>query len=128
MILRGGLLQSCLVVLAVSGQEGRHPPRDRRSLTVPGRAVGRKGDVDLVRPLSRGFESGPDHGQYGLRHALPAGVDFVAAGWGTLWHLWIMDLSAPEGDHELVVKDFRFPPVWERPFEPRILSAAGRMR
>jgi hypothetical protein len=53
-------------------------------------------------------------------------TDYPASGWGTYRNTWLMALSAPEGDHELVVKDFRFPPVWARPFEPRIAFAVRR--
>lgn len=58
----------------------RYRPRDPSSLTVPRRPVTRKDYVDLVRPLAEGFESGPDRGQYGPRHALPALAVFALEG------------------------------------------------
>jgi hypothetical protein len=34
---------------------------------------------------------------------------------------WLAHAPAvPEGEHELVVKDYVFPPVWTRPFTPLI--------
>jgi hypothetical protein len=53
-------------------------------------------------------------------------TDYPASGWGTYQNTWLMALSAPEGDHDLVVKDFRFPPVWARPFEPLIGATRKR--
>ena len=50
----------------------RYEAGDPRTLTVRRRPVRRKDYVDLVRPLARGFEAGPDRGTYGPRHALPA--------------------------------------------------------
>jgi hypothetical protein len=60
------------VAAPADADDGRYAPRDPSSLVVPRKAVGRKDYVDLVRPLAAGFESGPDRGQYGPRHALPA--------------------------------------------------------
>ena len=51
---------------------------------------------------------------------MPSWTDYPASGWGTYKNTWLMALSVPDGDHELVVKDFRFPPVWARPFTPLI--------
>lgn len=50
-------------------------------------------------------------------------TDYPASGWGSYQNTWLMALTAPEGEHELVVKDFIFPPVWARPFTPLLGSA-----
>ena len=55
-----------------AADDQRWRQRDPRTLTVERKAVTRKDYVDVVRPLARGFENGPDRGQYGPRHALPA--------------------------------------------------------
>jgi hypothetical protein len=47
-------------------------------------------------------------------------TDYPANGWGAFKNTWLIALPVPEGKHELIVKDFRFPPVWERPFTPQI--------
>jgi len=70
--------------MTVSGQPtedgDRYSVRDPLSLTVPRKPVTRKDYVDFVRPEARGFESGPDRGQYGPRHALPALAVFSLEG------------------------------------------------
>lgn len=53
-------------------EAARYEPRDPATLTVPRREVTRKDYVDMVRPMARGFEAGPDRGTYGPRHALGA--------------------------------------------------------
>ncbi len=58
----------------------RYKLRAPSSLTVPRRPVTRQDYVALVRPLAQGFESGPDRGQYGPRHALPALAVFALEG------------------------------------------------
>ncbi|MBM4038216.1 MAG: hypothetical protein FJ290_06840 [Planctomycetes bacterium] len=50
----------------------RYEPREPASLTVPRRDVTRKDYVEMVRPMAKGFENGPDRGTYGPRHALGA--------------------------------------------------------
>ena len=70
---------------AALGQEpratvDRYATRDPAALTVARSAVTRQDYVDLVRPEARGFESGPDRGQYGPRHALPALAVFSLEG------------------------------------------------
>jgi len=50
----------------------RYALRDPAELTVPRRPVARRDYVEFVRPYAGGFESGPDRGQYGPRHGLPA--------------------------------------------------------
>lgn len=50
----------------------RYGNRDPHTLTVARRPVKRKDYVDFVRSAAQGFEAGPDRGQYGPRHALPA--------------------------------------------------------
>ncbi len=80
-----GLLAALLAAQAAgsnpqSATAERYRPRDPLSLVVPRRPVTRKDYVDLVRPLARGFESGPDRGTYGPRHALPALAVFALEG------------------------------------------------
>jgi hypothetical protein len=53
-------------------------------------------------------------------------TDYPASGWGTWKNTWLMALTAPEGEHELVVKDAVFPAVWARPFTPLINNAGRR--
>jgi hypothetical protein len=50
-------------------------------------------------------------------------TDYPANGWGTYKNTWLIGLSVPDGDHELVVKDMRFPRGWTRPFTPLIESS-----
>ena len=50
-------------------------------------------------------------------------TDYPANGWGSYKNTWLIALTAPEGEHELVVKDFVFPAVWARPFTPLIEGA-----
>lgn len=57
---------------------------------------------------------------------MPSWTDYPASGWGTYRNTWLMALSVPDGEHELVVKDFTFPPVWRRPFVPLIDGVARR--
>ncbi len=45
-------------------------------------------------------------------------TDYPASGWGAYDRTWLIGLSVPAGDHELVVRDLQFPPVWTRPFTP----------
>ncbi len=58
----------------------RYEPREPATLTVPRRDVTRRDYVDMVRPMAKGFESGPDRGQYGPRHALGALAVFALEG------------------------------------------------
>jgi len=53
-------------------------------------------------------------------------TDYPASGWGTWKNTWLMALPVPDGEHELVVEDAVFPPVWARPFTPLIALEAGR--
>jgi hypothetical protein len=51
-------------------------------------------------------------------------TDYPSSGWGTYDNTWLIALSVPAGKHELVVKDYRFPPAWTRQFEPTISGAS----
>lgn len=64
----------------VAPEADRYQARTPESLTVPRRPVTRKDYVDFVRPLAKGFESGPNRGTYGPRHALPALAVFALEG------------------------------------------------
>lgn len=44
--------------------------------------------------------------------------------WGTYKDTWRMALSIPAGQHELVVRVFRFPTVWAKPWKPIIVPLA----
>lgn len=57
------------------------------------------------------------------KETMASWTDYPASGWGSYQNTWLMALTAPAGEHELVVKDFRFPPVWARPFTPLIDGA-----
>jgi hypothetical protein len=50
-------------------------------------------------------------------------TDYPASGWGTYDRSWLIGLSVPGGEHELVVRDMVFPRIWTRPFAPRIAGA-----
>jgi hypothetical protein len=54
------------------------------------------------------------------RETMASWTDYPANGWGAYKNTWLIALPVPEGKHELILKDFRFPPVWERPFTPLI--------
>lgn len=58
----------------------RYADQDPAGLVVPCRPVTRKDYLDLLRPYAEGFERGPDRGQYGPRHALPALAVFALKG------------------------------------------------
>lgn len=58
----------------------RYQPCDPASFAVPRQTVTRKDYVDYVRPAAKGFESGPDRGTYGPRHAMPALAVFALEG------------------------------------------------
>lgn len=47
-------------------------------------------------------------------------TDYPASGWGTYDNTWLIALTVPDGDHDLVVRNLVFPPVWARPFTPAI--------
>lgn len=70
------VIGSALAVAAPAAEQpadaDRWQPRDPQTHAVSRKPVTRRDYVDLVRPLARGFENGPDRGQYGPRHALPA--------------------------------------------------------
>jgi len=86
----------CVVVVGIVGSAALRPAagadekpapwadrdqaRDPQGLTVPRRPVKRKDYVDYVRSAAQGFEGGPDRGQYGPRHALPALAVFALEG------------------------------------------------
>ena len=80
-----------LLVLSLIGSAGiaaedagaaadRYAERDPATFTAPRRPIMRKDYVDFVRPLAAGFEAGPNRGQYGPRHALPALAVFALEG------------------------------------------------
>jgi len=50
-------------------------------------------------------------------------TDYPASGWGRYKNTWLIALSVPAGEHELLVKDLRFPLAWTRPFAPVIAGA-----
>jgi hypothetical protein len=54
------------------------------------------------------------------REHMASWTDYPASGWGSYRNTWLIALPIPDGEHELVVKDFVFPPVWTRPFTPLI--------
>jgi hypothetical protein len=57
------------------------------------------------------------------RQWMASWTDYPASGWGTYDKTWLIGLSVPEGEHELVVKDLAFEKVWARPFVPLIEGA-----
>ena len=52
--------------------------------------------------------------------AMACWTDYPASGWGRYKNTWLIGLSVPEGEHELVVRDMQFPRGWSRPFAPQI--------
>jgi hypothetical protein len=50
-------------------------------------------------------------------------TDYPASGWGAYKNSWLIGLSVPAGEHELVVKDMAFERGWDRPFRPLIAGA-----
>jgi hypothetical protein len=54
------------------------------------------------------------------KEAMASWTDYPASGWGTYKNTWLMALPVADGNHELIVKDFIFPPVWKREFTPLI--------
>ena len=53
-------------------------------------------------------------------------TDWPDSGFGRWSRTNLIALTVPEGRHELMVKNMAFPPVWERPFEPRIEGVIAR--
>lgn len=47
-------------------------------------------------------------------------TDYPGSDWGRLDHTNLIALTVPEGEHEVVIRDMVFPPVWERQFDPGI--------
>jgi hypothetical protein len=80
------LLGSAVLRAEAAAPLDRYQPRDPSGLTVPRTPVTRKDYVDLVRPMARGFDAGPDRGMYGPRHALPALAVFALEGDVKLGH------------------------------------------
>jgi len=62
------------------GKGDRCQAHDPQAFAVPRRPVTRKDYVDYVRSAAQRFEAGPDRGQYGPRHALPALAVFALEG------------------------------------------------
>ncbi|MCL4205922.1 MAG: hypothetical protein KJ000_25850 [Pirellulaceae bacterium] len=71
------------------------------------------------------FIARPQYWIDGQEH-MASWTDYPASGWGTYKNTWLIALPVPEGEHELVVKDYVFPPVWARPFTPLIGTPAFR--
>jgi hypothetical protein len=55
-------------------------------------------------------------------------TDYPASGWGMYDNSWLIGLSVPAGDHELVVKDLEFEKVWARPFTPLVAGAVVEVK
>ena len=47
-------------------------------------------------------------------------TDYPSSAWGTYENTWLIALSVPEGEHELLVREMKVPAVWTRQFEPLI--------
>ncbi len=54
------------------------------------------------------------------KEAMASWTDYPASGWGSYKNTWLIALPVPDGEHELILKDFRFPKVWARQFSPAI--------
>ncbi len=50
-------------------------------------------------------------------------TDYPNNGWGSYDHTWLAAFAVPEGEHQLTIKQWEFPPCWERTFEPLIERA-----
>ncbi|MCY3020993.1 MAG: hypothetical protein NTW87_18410 [Planctomycetota bacterium] len=50
-------------------------------------------------------------------------TDYPGSNWGRLEGTELIAMPVPEGQHELLLKNMVFPPVWKRPFTPAIESA-----
>ena len=50
-------------------------------------------------------------------------TDYPNNGWGTYDETWKIGLSVPAGEHELTVREMKFPKAWTRPFAPLIEGA-----
>ena len=55
-------------------------------------------------------------------------TDYPASGWGAYRNTWLIGLSVPAGEHELLVRNMVFPRGWARPFEPLIPAALRNER
>jgi hypothetical protein len=51
-------------------------------------------------------------------------TDYASSNWGRMKDTWLAAVSTLDGEHELVITNMVFPPVWQRPFESAIVPAA----
>ena len=54
-------------------------------------------------------------------------TDYPNNGWGSYENTWLAAFSVPEGEHQLTIKQWEFPPCWTRTFEPLIEGAHHRV-
>jgi hypothetical protein len=77
------------------------------------------GRARLLHVTQPPFITRPQYWIDGQEH-MASWTDYPASGWGSYKNTWLMALPVPEGEHELTVKDFVYPPAWARPFVPAI--------
>ncbi len=51
---------------------------------------------------------------------MPCWTDYPSSGWGSYKDTYLVAISVPAGQHELVLKNLVFPPTWDRQFTPTI--------
>ena len=51
-------------------------------------------------------------------------TDYASSNWGRMKNANLAAVSTLDGEHELVITNMVYPPVWERPFEAAIVPAA----
>ncbi len=76
----------------------------------------------VIRVTQPPFIVRPQYWVGGLE-SMACWTDYPASGWGSYANTWLIGLSVPSGEHELVLRNMAFPRVWTRAFRPLIESA-----
>ncbi len=111
--------------VTVTGEAPFEAQLDGRAIRIKTRGRARVLDVTLPPFILR-----PELKLDG-RQWMAAWTDYAGSNWGRMKNAWLAAVSTLDGEHELVITNMVFPPVWQRPFEPVIVSTAkdgGTMR
>lgn len=111
--------------VTVTGEAPFEAQLDGRAIRIKTRGRARVLDVTLPPFILR-----PELKLDG-RQWMAAWTDYAGSNWGRMKNAWLAAVSTLDGEHGLVITNMVFPPVWQRPFEPVIVSTAkdgGTMR
>jgi hypothetical protein len=104
--------------ITVTGEAPFEAKFDGRAIRIKTRGRARVLDVTLPPFILR-----PELKLDG-RQWMAAWTDYAGSNWGRMKNAWLAAVSTLDGEHELVITNMVFPPVWQRPFEPAIVSTA----